>query len=284
MGYMHIENLYKIQEIMEFRTCYALEKIHGTSAHISWNVTEVKFFAGGESHEKFAKLFDVENLKAKMNGISKAIVYGEAYGGKCQGMSATYGKELKFVAFDVQIDGMWLSVPQAADFTQSLGLEFVDYVKIPTEIDAINAERDRPSTQAIRNGMGDNHKREGVVLRPPFEVTKNNGNRIIVKHKRDEFRETATPRVIEDPEKLKVLEDANAIAVEWVTPMRVAHVLDKMEDPSMENMREIMARMSEDIQREGAGEIVWSKEVERAIGKATAQAVKNHLQAKLQMA
>jgi hypothetical protein len=160
----------------------------------------------------------------------------------------------------------------------------VDYVKIPTEINAINAERDRPSTQAIRNGMGDNHKREGVVLRPPFEVTKNNGNRIIVKHKRDEFRETATPRVIDDPEKLKVLEDANAIAVEWVTQMRLQHVLDKLKNPCMENMREIIRAMSEDIKREGEGEIVWNKEVEKAIGKATSSAVKSHFQSLLQNA
>lgn len=28
MGYLHIDNLYKAQEILLFRTCYALEKIH----------------------------------------------------------------------------------------------------------------------------------------------------------------------------------------------------------------------------------------------------------------
>jgi hypothetical protein len=34
MGYAHINNLYKDQEILIFKHVWALEKIHGTSAHI----------------------------------------------------------------------------------------------------------------------------------------------------------------------------------------------------------------------------------------------------------
>jgi hypothetical protein len=30
MGYLHIDNLYKSQDILLFKRCYALEKIHGT--------------------------------------------------------------------------------------------------------------------------------------------------------------------------------------------------------------------------------------------------------------
>ena len=36
MGYAHIENLYKNQTILLFRRCWALEKVHGTSAHITY--------------------------------------------------------------------------------------------------------------------------------------------------------------------------------------------------------------------------------------------------------
>jgi len=32
MGYLNIDNLYKAQEVLMFRECYAMEKIHGTSA------------------------------------------------------------------------------------------------------------------------------------------------------------------------------------------------------------------------------------------------------------
>ena len=52
MGYRHIENLYRprAQTILLFRECYALEKIHGTSAHVAWR--------DGRGHEQavaFAK-------------------------------------------------------------------------------------------------------------------------------------------------------------------------------------------------------------------------------------
>lgn len=194
---------------------------------------------------------------------------GEAHGGKLMGMSKTYGKDLRFVVFDVNIGGMWLAVPNAAAFAAGLGLQFVHYNEIPTTIEAIDAERDADSVQAVRNGMGTGHIREGVVLRPPIEVRKNNDERITCKHKRKEFMETKTERTV-DPEQLRVLADADAVADEWVTPMRLSHVLQKMpvsdDNPlSVLRTKELKEMMLEDVLREGAGEIVVSKEVCRAI-------------------
>ena len=137
MGYRHIDNLYKNQMIMLFKKCYALEKIHGTSAHVTFNrrrqicfgqpvtgetiiektqMTEeefqvkfpdditITFFSGGASHEQFVSLFDKKLLEDNFRalGFSELTVYGEAYGGKMQGMSKTYGPTLKFVAFEVK--------------------------------------------------------------------------------------------------------------------------------------------------------------------------------------
>tara|TARA_Y100000034_G_scaffold75549_1_gene90738 strand:+ start:3380 stop:4228 length:849 start_codon:yes stop_codon:yes gene_type:complete len=280
MGYMHIDNLYKNQEILMFRECYAMEKIHGTSAHIAYKDGQLRFFSGGASHTVFKELFDEDALKEKLAPVGDVVIYGEAYGGKIMKMRDVYGEAMRFVAFDVKITDLWLAVPQAEDFVKEVGLEFVDYALIPTEITAIDEQRDRDSVQAVRNGCGEGHQREGIVLRPLIELTKNNGTRILVKHKGDKFRETSTPRPV-DPAKLKVMEEAGAIATEWVTPMRIVHVLDKMDNPGMENMREIIAAMCEDVQREGEGEIVWNNAVSKAVGKATAQGVKAHFQAKL---
>ena len=65
MGYRHINNLYKSQEVLMFKECYVSEKIHGTSAHIGWdveNTKKVKFFSGGSSHLMFTSLFDQKAL------------------------------------------------------------------------------------------------------------------------------------------------------------------------------------------------------------------------------
>lgn len=274
MGYAHIDNLYKNQEILMFKECYAMEKIHGTSAHVGFREGELRFFNGGENRDKFLACFDHEELKAKMLelGLDNVTVYGEAYGGKQQGMRHTYGNETRFIAFDVKLGDTWLSVPDAANIVNDLGLEFVYYVKIPTTLEAIDAERDSPSIQAKRNGIEEEKPREGVVLRPLIELRKNNGGRIVSKHKGEKFQETKTKRKVVDPEKLKVLEEANAIAEEWVTQMRLSHVLQKFsEDVNVDSMGDIIKAMVEDVEREAKGEIVESKSARKAISSRTAK-------------
>jgi len=279
MGYMHIENLYKARDILLFKECYALEKIHGTSAHISWNINEAKFFSGSTSYVNFVKLFDIKNLEKVFAdlGHEKIKVYGEAHGGKIQGMSDTYGKDTKFVVFDINIDGLWLDVPNAEKVTNELGLEFVHYDLISATPEVIESIILEDSVQAVRNGMGTGHKREGVVLRPPIEIRKNNGDRVIAKHKNLKFRETKTPRKLSQ-EELAVLENAKEIAEEWVTYIRLTHVLDKFEQPwDISDTREVIKAMIEDVIRESTGEIIDSKEVRTAIGRKTASLFKDRL-------
>jgi len=214
MGYLHIENLYANKDILLFKECYAMEKIHGSSAHITLKDNQIHFHSGGESNDRFVKIFP-SNLKEKMGLYGyDVVIYGEVYGSKCQGMKETYGEELKFVVFDIEIAGVWLPVPEAEAMAKNLGLDFVYYEKVSTNLASLDAQRDADSVQAVRNGMGTGKKREGVVLRPLIEVNRADGTRVICKHKRDDFRETAAPRVVGvTPE---VLSEATAIAMEWV--------------------------------------------------------------------
>jgi hypothetical protein len=276
MSYMEIPNLYKAREILLFKECYALEKIHGTSAHIGWNHGELKYSSGGANFNNFFALFDHKQLEEIFNSMQqeKITVYGEAYGGKTQGMSNTYGKALKFVCFEVLINDLWLAVPQAEEIIHSLGLEFVHYEIIPATPKDIDAHILLDSVQAVRNGMGPGHKREGDVLRPLIEVRKNNGERIIAKHKREDFKETKERRSL-DEEKLKVLEEAAAIAEEWVTDMRLIHVLDLIPQPwDIRQTEDVVRAMIADVLKESKGEIVDSKDARKAIGRKAAQLFK----------
>lgn len=249
---------------------------------MSWNCKErrIKYFSGGEDYNRFIQLFDNDALVIKFSELfvdSNAIIYGEAYGGKQQGMSNTYGKQLKFAAFDVSVNDLWLEVPKAENVCNVLNIEFVDYVKVPTDLQALNIERDKPSVQSKRNGIEDDRLREGIVLRPLIEVITKNGNRIIAKHKRDEFKETKTPREVSS-EQLKVLEDAKAIADEWVTEMRLHHVLDKLpKGINIESTNLVIKSMIEDVYREAKGEIIENKDTNRAIGAKAVELFKNKL-------
>lgn len=278
------------------KECYALEKVDGTSAHLHFEMNgqppfdvasfspELKYFSGGSKHENFLALFDHNDLMMKFSemGHPKIVVYGEAYGGKLQGMSKTYGPDLKFIVFDVLIGDSWLSVPKAEAIAAKLGLEFVPYTKITTDLASVNAERDRDSEVAIRRGMGTCHIREGVVLHPIEELRQNNGKRIMCKHKRDEFRETKTPREV-DPTKILKLKEAQAIASEYVVPQRLQHVLDKFPHAiCIENTGELIQAMLEDIHREADEGTVFSPETDKAISRETALLFKKSLQQKLE--
>lgn len=299
MGYLHIENLYRpqAQAILLFKEVYALEKVHGTSAHVRWDsATGVAFFSGGVKHSAFLELFDAEDLvnKFKSLGHDKVVLFGEAYGGSCQGMSSVYGNKLRFVVFDVKIGETWLAVPNAEQVTtQQMGLEFVPYRKVSTDLSALDAERDRTSDIAERRGIfpdpqtGKSIWREGIVLRPLVEVTLSNGDRLIAKHKQDSARETATVRKVVDPAQLKVLTDAEEIASEWVTPMRLSHVTDKLlaskeKEVGVEDTPTIIGMVVEDVLREASGEIVGSKEATKAMKAKAAQLFKALLRSRFQ--
>ena len=270
MGYRKIQNLYRDIRILEFKECYALEKIHGTSAHVRFNGGKLTFFSGGSKHESFVELFD-SNLLSRFCelGMDDVCVYGEASGGKLQRMRDTYGDVLRFDAFEVKIGDDWLTVPKAEAVVEKLGLEFVAWERGPATEEWINSQRDADSSLAKKLGLGV-RMREGVVVRPIEECRDYRKNRIITKHKRSEFSETKTKRVL-DPEKLKVLSEANEVAEEWVTDMRMTHVLDKLNfNFAPEHTGLVIKAMVLDIQEEGEGEIVWSKAVGSAIARATA--------------
>jgi hypothetical protein len=294
MGFMHINNLYRDQRVLMFKRVYAMEKIHGTSAHLTYHGLDgtLTFFSGGEKYDNFVKLFDAEALRIKLSeyGFDDITVYGEAYGGKMNGQSWRYGKELRFVVFDVQIGEHFIAVPQAEDVCKKLGLEFVHYVECDTEIETLNRERDADSVQAERNGVKDAEgrpiTREGIVIRPLIELRANNSERIIAKHKRDDERETNSIRMVKDPPHSQKLVEAQAIAEEFMTMTRLEHVLDKLKidgaDVDISRMPEVMSACIADVLREAVGEIEESREARSAIGGKAAKLFRQSLQKALQ--
>jgi len=285
MGYMNIENLYKDQRILMFKECWATEKIHGTSAWITFKGEEtpqkILYHPGGAKLEEFVKLFDETFLLQKLNQIfgTKTIkIHGEHYGGKIQGMKNTYGDKHRFTIFDIKVGESWLSFDKVIDICEKLNLEPVYGVIIPATIESLTEERNKRSIQSMRNGVSGSKQKEGIVCRPLIEMNDNKG-RIIVKFKNDDFRETKTPREI-SPEKLKILTDAENIAEEWVTPMRLNHVLDDLKligETDMIYMPNIINGMIKDIEKESVGETIINSEVKKFIGKKTAEIYKQYM-------
>ena len=73
MGYAHIDNLYRAPEILE---CFALEKIHGTSAHVSiLGVGAIQFSSGGAKHEAQRSLAALQDQYPDLTvlGVQQAL-------------------------------------------------------------------------------------------------------------------------------------------------------------------------------------------------------------------
>lgn len=305
MGYRKITNLQIDHPLFLFREVVAMEKCHGSSTHLTFTFTpekgwEVRAFSGGIKYPDFVFMMNTRyklstDVLAKVTAltdsqdIQKITIYGEGYGGRCQNMGDVYGP-LNFVAFEVckEVPGAdgprecWLDVPRAARFVEALGLPFVFYEKGPATIEWLDAQRNRPSEQAKRNGMGDNKEGEGIVVRAPIELYDDNGGRLIAKYKRENFRETATARALTEDD-IKEQHDAEEIANEWVVEERLNHVLSALVAKghsrlTIRDTRLVMDAMIEDVSIEAVGKIVWSEAAGRAIGKRASMMFKRRLE------
>lgn len=177
-------------------------------------------------------------------------------------------------------------MPIASEIVKSLGLEFIPYSEIPSDLVSINAARDQPSRIAVRRGILEPQIAEGIVLRPPFEVRLNNGNRLIAKHKRAEFTERKSRADI-DPDIRVKLNKADEIADEFILGERLEHVINQLisnredKEASLKDTSEIIRLMWEDICREGEGEFVVDNDIRRACGTKTAKMFKERLRKNL---
>lgn len=291
MGYMHIISLYKWPEFFKaFPQVYAMEKIHGTSTWITLTTSnELIFHSGGEPTDKFTALFDKDKLYTSLlklkteNNWSIVKIHGEAYGGKQQGMSKTYGPKLKFIVFEVCHDGQFVDVPAAEGIAKQLDLEFVHYEIGANTAEWVEAQSNLDSVQAVRNGMGA-HPREGVVIRPLTESTllfHKEHVRAIAKHKNANFWEIKTRKPL--GERLEVMSDINTIVDEWVTDERIKHVIDRVlqakEDKKLthKDTPTFINLMVEDVKREGEGEIEWSDNLAKGIRRQAGTMYQSHM-------
>lgn len=282
---------------MGLKEVYALEKLHGTSANISFGPDGLKLYPGGLKSEEFeavllTKFDSLKDLEFAMNNamfrhheaLLEATIYGELYGGKCQKMSDIYGP-LNFAAFEVKVtpigrEPYWLTVPSANYFTTMAGLEFVHWVRGPATLEWLDAQRDKPSVQARRNGMGEKYG-EGIVIRTINEERDRFGERILAKHKAEKYKECRTPRK-PDPAKQIRWSGAQKVAREFVVPERLNHVISHLEargiypvDKSFTG--DVVKETIKDIRAEESDEIDWTPEVSKAIGASAARLFHSYL-------
>lgn len=296
VGYLHINNLAKDDKVLLFKEVWATEKVHGTSAHVSWNPDQqrIVYFSGGASAENFRALFDEAFEERFMKLVDQngkdieVVVYGEAYGGKMQGMRLTYGNELRFIAFEVRVGCHWLNFDKVREIAKDLGLEVVPGKVIPATEEALTEYRNSPSEVAVLRGCQDNTDRfgnkpplrEGIVIRPLVEMRTNDNSRVMAKFKNPCFSERESRKDADFPsERKQEILKAEAAAKDFTTETRLEHVLDALglKEPTLQDTPKVIKGMVEDILREGAGEVEDSKTLRREIGRISVKLFRQKL-------
>lgn len=200
--YQKIENIFKFDEkyrkIVGLNETYqalkniewiGTEKVDGTNVRIYWDGHEIQIAGRTDKSqipnhlmEYLTNTFltkEMEYVFEQMFGEKETYLFGEGYGIKIQANGEKYSKEPKFILFDVNIGGFYLTKDNVKDIADKLGLECVPIVFKGDLDEAVDfVSRHQPSTLGDRS-----HEMEGLVLEPVIMLYNKNFKRVKCKCK-----------------------------------------------------------------------------------------------------
>lgn len=206
--WIEIPNIKKVMKAFSAgEEVIATEKIHGTHCMITWDTLgndgagELLVSSKGIGKMGWDLVEDESNvywravrqhkveeflrwLADKMPHVERFSLYGEVYGAGIQDL--TYGVPqgtVQFVAFDLRLDGMWVSTDVFHNVIMASSLGPDHGVCLVPEL--YRGPYDYERLCAVAEGetvVGDGrHMREGLVLRPAVERVNGDGSRVIAK-------------------------------------------------------------------------------------------------------
>lgn len=188
------------------------EKLDGTNIRILWNGFNMEVRGKTDNAQLHTDL--VRNIQAlitpeklaeqfgvlgTLEGMSQTgpgeftieekplevCLYGEGVGPGIQKGGGGYGKDKKFVLFDVLIGNFWLQRADVEKIATALGCEVAPVIATCTLHEAVELVR-----QGFKSQWGD-FMAEGIIARPEVQLTNRFGERVITKLKHKDFHEGA---------------------------------------------------------------------------------------------
>lgn len=266
--YASIENTYR-EKFMEFikeedkegGEWVVTEKVHGGQFSIYYDGSQFKgssrtaflsddidFFNWQkvleDNKDKVEKVYDI--LKGKNKEISAVIIYGELFGGsyphpdvpkvktaKRLQKGVHYHPDNLFYAFDIRVDGNYLTVDQCNELFEQAGLFYARTLFRGTMEECLKYPNDFPSKISQWLGLPpiEDNIAEGVVIKPVDPRFLLVGERVILKSKNEKFKERKSvkkrPKTQEDVPLSetgeRLLQEMEAL----VTENRLQNVLSK---------------------------------------------------------
>jgi len=169
------------------------EKVDGTNIRVEWN-PETGVMFGGRTERAQIPATLVAHLQEtfsehEMRGSypdTAMCLYGEGYGARIQKGGGNYIPDgVSFVLFDVQCGGLWLEREDVLDIAENLEVKVVPIAGEGPLREAVDlAKEGFPSVFGTAQA-------EGLVMRPPFQMSNRRGQRIMCKVKHKDFKQEA---------------------------------------------------------------------------------------------
>lgn len=278
--YPHIENIDEVPAVFELPEVVVTEKVHGSAMRIG--LIDGKVRIGGRRLE----FVDIRPESKEGQGfvswvldtgldrkVSEAfaghdvILFGEWHGSGTPSKGwpqiqkgIRYLKGNDFRIFDIKLDGAYLAQDEVPACAARVGLKAMPVLyRGRPDGEAFNSLIDTMSRVGEENGIADPENTiEGIVVRPPEMQWDPKGGPVMAKYKVGKWAERASkakhPKT--PPKEKPVIPGAKEFAEEFVTPVRLEHVLDQLREEGIpidvKSMGEVMKRMGQDIKREGA--------------------------------
>jgi len=239
------------------------EKVHGgqlalyydgkelkASSRTAFLTPDIDFFNYEKVMEENAdKIKEIYNILKKENeDISSIIVYGELFGGsyphndvpKVKGAKRLqkgvfYHPDNLFYAFDIRVDGKYLSVDEVNRLFEAVGLFYAKPLLRGTMEECLNYPNKFPSKISQWLGLPpiEDNVAEGVVIKPVEPQFLKIGERVILKSKNEKFKERKAKKKRPKKEEVKITEAGERLLEElqsMVTENRLQNVLSKREE------------------------------------------------------
>jgi RNA ligase-like protein len=166
------------------------EKVDGTNIRILWDGHKVSYGGRTDNAQIPAKLLPAldrlfpEEILETVFGNEPVLLYGEGYGAGILA-GGNYRQDQSFVLFDVRIHGWWLRRANVEEIGKSLGVDIVPVVHTGSIWWAVEMMR-----HGFRTAWNPEVEAEGLVGTTPVGLLGRDGERLIVKVKRKDFRES----------------------------------------------------------------------------------------------
>ena len=157
------------------------EKIDGMNIRVEWDPETGVVFGGRTERSQIPvtiiahlqETFSEDKMRSRYPDTAMCL-YGEGYGMGIQARGKDYIPDgVSFVMFDIRCGGLWLYRNSMEEIAGNLGVEVVPIVAAGSLFEAIATVK-----SGINSEFG-TAQAEGLVMRPPIELTNRRGQRVI---------------------------------------------------------------------------------------------------------